>query len=244
MSALIHLYPKAWRDRYEAEFRDVLASRQPGIRDRIDIVVGAIDARLHPELPGQVPGGVPRRRVPVATIASFVGGIAFLAWIGLILRDFRGWDTAQPASDGLIFALAAISTVALAVAHAAIVFAGAAAIRPIGALGGSIAAVSFGLSVVGAGSMMAIALIGSALLGVAAIGRVLPVWLGVGWVGSAAAMAIGMLAFVAGNGRDVSLLLLVVPYGVTWVLVGAVTGRRGFPAPATSVATGVAGPAG
>lgn len=92
MSALIRLYPQAWRDRYEAEFRGVLASRPPGMRDRIDIVGGAIDARLHAELPGDVSGRPLRRRVPVVVVSSIVSGVAFLAWTGLVLRDFPGLE--------------------------------------------------------------------------------------------------------------------------------------------------------
>jgi hypothetical protein len=242
MSALIRLYPRAWRDRYETEFRELLEARRPGVRDRIDIVSGAIDARLHPEVPGQVPGGVPHRRVPVATITSMVGGVAFLGWIGLILRDFRGWGTGQPGSEALLLVLSAISTIALVAAHAAIVFAGAGTIRPIGVLGGSIAAVTFGLSVLGAGSLTVIALLASALLAIGSSGRVIPAWLGVGWVLSVAAMIVGMTAFVAGGGQDVGLLQLVVPYGLTWVLVGVVTARRGFPAPGAPADTIVDAP--
>jgi len=43
-----------------------------------------------------------------------------------------------------------------------------------------------------------------------------------------------MLAFGASAGREVGWLVLLVPYGVTWLLVGAVAGLRGFP---PSVAT-------
>lgn len=61
MSRLVRLYPAAWRERYEAELRAALASRPLTGRDRIDLVRGALDARLHPEL-----GGPPPRRLAVA----------------------------------------------------------------------------------------------------------------------------------------------------------------------------------
>ena len=50
MSALIRLYPPAWRKRYEAEFLELLEARPPTVYDRFDIVRGAIDARLHPQV--------------------------------------------------------------------------------------------------------------------------------------------------------------------------------------------------
>jgi hypothetical protein len=50
MSALIRLYPRAWRDRYEDEFLALLEARPPTLGDRIDIVRAAIDARLHPQV--------------------------------------------------------------------------------------------------------------------------------------------------------------------------------------------------
>jgi hypothetical protein len=52
MSRLIALYPREWRDRYEDEYLALLADRPPDRRDRLDIVRGAVDARLHPQVPG------------------------------------------------------------------------------------------------------------------------------------------------------------------------------------------------
>ena len=50
MSRLIGLYPQPWRARYEDELRDALSLRPLTFRDRVDLVRGALDARLHPEL--------------------------------------------------------------------------------------------------------------------------------------------------------------------------------------------------
>lgn len=50
MSALIRLYPQAWRDRYGDELSDLLSGRAIGIDGRLDLVRGAIDAHRHPEL--------------------------------------------------------------------------------------------------------------------------------------------------------------------------------------------------
>lgn len=50
MSRLIRLYPAAWRARYGAEFNELLDHRPLTLNDRIDLVRGAIDAHLHPQL--------------------------------------------------------------------------------------------------------------------------------------------------------------------------------------------------
>jgi hypothetical protein len=50
MSRLIRLYPRPWRERYEVEFVGLLAERQTTLLERFDIVRGAVDARLHPQV--------------------------------------------------------------------------------------------------------------------------------------------------------------------------------------------------
>lgn len=55
-TALIRLYPQAWRTRYGAEMAEMLASEPLTLRSATDLVAGAIDARLNPRL---VPAGTP-----------------------------------------------------------------------------------------------------------------------------------------------------------------------------------------
>jgi hypothetical protein len=50
VKSLVRLYPSAWRERYEAELVDLLAERPLSPRDAIDLVRGAIDAHLHPQV--------------------------------------------------------------------------------------------------------------------------------------------------------------------------------------------------
>jgi hypothetical protein len=49
MSRLVRLYPRAWRDRYENEFLDLLAERRLSPGDLVDTLRGAVDAHLHPK---------------------------------------------------------------------------------------------------------------------------------------------------------------------------------------------------
>ncbi|MFN8373855.1 MAG: hypothetical protein U0694_13395 [Anaerolineae bacterium] len=48
LALLLRLYPRAWRERYEQEFRALLDERGLSAGDVLDIVVGAMDARLSP----------------------------------------------------------------------------------------------------------------------------------------------------------------------------------------------------
>ena len=61
-SSLLLLYPRAWRDRYGAEMEEMLTAQRLTLRTALDLVAGAIDARLNPQLispsqRGQLEGG-------------------------------------------------------------------------------------------------------------------------------------------------------------------------------------------
>ncbi|MEA2609415.1 MAG: hypothetical protein QOJ75_1658 [Chloroflexota bacterium] len=55
MSRLVRLYPGAWRSRYEVELVELLGERPPTILERFDVIRGAVDAHLHPQVldPGE-----------------------------------------------------------------------------------------------------------------------------------------------------------------------------------------------
>jgi hypothetical protein len=48
MTWLLRLYPRVWRRRYGAEVAEMLAGRPFSLAVAIDLLAGAIDARLHP----------------------------------------------------------------------------------------------------------------------------------------------------------------------------------------------------
>jgi hypothetical protein len=51
MNWLLRLYPAPWRERYGEEFGAVLASQRPSPGLVLDVLAGAIDAHLHPQIP-------------------------------------------------------------------------------------------------------------------------------------------------------------------------------------------------
>lgn len=103
MSGLLRLYPAAWRERYEEEFLALLEARPPTLGDRFDVVRGAIDARLHPQV-GQathdpIKDGDTRdaRRLGIATV---VGAIAWVAAFGVVLMGPIRYDGDGAYRDG------------------------------------------------------------------------------------------------------------------------------------------------
>ncbi|MEK6721742.1 MAG: hypothetical protein AABZ33_13895 [Chloroflexota bacterium] len=79
MSRLVGLYPGPWRERYEAEFRELIAERPPTFADRIDIARGALDERLRPQVPG--PERTPDRVGfgPLVGFALLAGAVLIMA---------------------------------------------------------------------------------------------------------------------------------------------------------------------
>ena len=221
MTRLVSLYPRAWRDRYEPEFLALLAERPPERRDRIDIVRGAIDARLHPELRGAVKGRRRSRAAVLTGVAVAAAGLGWLAWIGLILRDFRGWGAGQPATADVMTLLAALGFLAMTIALVAIAVTFGDAIRPAGLPGATLAGVGFAFTAFGGGLTLLLGFIGVILLAWSMSDRVVPRWLAVVWIGSVALACSGFVAFIAGQGREVGLISLGVPFGIAWVTVGA-----------------------
>ena len=107
MTRLIGLYPRTWRDRYEDEFLALLAERPPDPLDRLDIVRGAIDARLHPQVKGSPVAPEPpvvRGPWPVrAGWLTLLGGVLWLAAFLVVVNSpmiVDQWgtyrDTARP----------------------------------------------------------------------------------------------------------------------------------------------------
>ena len=63
MNALLRLYPRAWRDRYGDELAALLDEQPATLLDRLDLIRGALDARMHPQVPGT--DAAPEREIPM-----------------------------------------------------------------------------------------------------------------------------------------------------------------------------------
>jgi hypothetical protein len=109
MSALLRLYPRAWRERYGDELLALLEARPPSLGDRLDVIRGAFDARLHPQVPGV--DATPEKEIPVVQrrfgLAAAGGGIVWIVAIASMLvlpRDIYGDRDTSLAAIGLAIA--------------------------------------------------------------------------------------------------------------------------------------------
>lgn len=237
MSKLVRLYPRDWRDRYETEFLSVLEARPPSTSDRLDIVRGAIDARLHRGFAGSSDRPQPTMQpARLAGATAAVAGLGFLAWTGLVLREFRGWGAGMPESAGVMVVLSTVTFLALAAAHLALAVAVGSNMRAVGTFAAAAAAVCFTLTGLGGGWTLVFALVASGVLAAAMACRSISRWLAAIWIGSSVLTLAVMLRFVEGGGQDVGLLAGAIPLGLSWILVAAVVTVRGLPSPAVHAA--------
>jgi hypothetical protein len=166
-SRLVRLYPAAWRARYGEEMRAVLEARPPGLRERLDLVRGALDAHLHPDRPSWLPAYV-----------SLAGGALWTSGALVVLAqpappDWPGYvvDMLPNALAGAALLLLAIMGVWLRLGDAASPFARVALQVAVAghlawlvAIGAALLAVDYGSTTAIAGTAAAI---GTFLVGVA-----------------------------------------------------------------------------
>jgi len=123
MSAILRLYPRAWRERYGDELLALLEDRPPSPLDLIDLTRGAFDARLHPQLPETQPV-TPERKNPMSDrlpgLAAIGGGLLFLVGVAMIglapLPSFDGYRETGLAMPVIFLSLPLIDVALIAAA--------------------------------------------------------------------------------------------------------------------------------
>ena len=107
MSRLVGLYPRAWRDRYEDEFLSLIRDRPPTLVERFDIVRGAVDARLHPQVRRTVddlpPSPESEDNLRLARrfgIGALIGAALWTAAAGIVLMGPVVYDGEGAYRDG------------------------------------------------------------------------------------------------------------------------------------------------
>lgn len=223
MNRLIELYPRAWRDRYELEFLGVMEARKPSLGDRVDVVRGAVDARLHPQVAATGPEDpAPSRSARLGGFLAVVGGLlwafAGIAFNSTLINPALGYKEVDAA--GAIAIAAALVT-----ALASLTLARSMPERPAVMSNTALAILFSGLTMLLPWPMVALGFmatcLATSLFALMAASRV-------GVTGLLLALAaVFALLF---NTEDQRALLLV-PLGVVWILFGAVVAVR--PAPAT-----------
>jgi hypothetical protein len=230
MSRLVRLYPRAWRDRYGDEFLSLITDRPPTLVDLFDIARGALDAHLHPQLPGAETAQQPlTHRIPglVALAAGLLwtANVTYLA----VRSDLAGdWGSLI----GIAFVLMLISLpgdymaaghgrrIAIGLGVIVACFVGIAAI-PAWPIKLVLAAIGY---LVVLGGMLGLAAVRA---GIGSSGR----WRLVG-LAIALPVLIGIPAAVGVTETSPSIRLiyaLIVPYGLAWLLIGLLMAIRGTP---------------
>jgi len=113
MSVLLRLYPAAWRERYGDEVAALLEEHPASTLDLLDLIRGALDAHLHPQVPGAA--RPPDKEITVNQrllgAMAAIGGIAWIigvASIFVLQRDAFGDRNLTLAMIGLALAIACI----------------------------------------------------------------------------------------------------------------------------------------
>jgi hypothetical protein len=229
MSRLVRLYPRAWRDRYEDEFLGLITDRPPTLLDRIDIVRGALDAHLHPQLPGSEPEPQPvTHRIPglIALTAGLLwtANVAYLAVRSDLTSD---WGSLI----GIAFVLMLISLPGDYLADDG---------RRIALAIGAVAASIVGANLLGWGWPAFVLYVTAELIVLAGFLVVAAIRAGIGSSGRwrlvvvtiALPLLIGIPAAVGVTETSPAarlLYALTLPYGLAWVLIGLRMAIRGAP---------------
>ena len=93
---LVRLYPRAWRERYGEEFRELVASHEAGPRLIFDVLIGALDARLAPQpqvaesAKGAVAGGRAMEILKAGCGSAAISRAEALKYAGLTLAATLG----------------------------------------------------------------------------------------------------------------------------------------------------------
>ncbi len=226
MSLLLALYPRAWRDRYGDEFTDLLQARPPSFRDRVDIVIGAIDARVNP----QVPGADERERAVggdrAARVAAIVTGVFLTIWGVVGATSMVPWDSnvgpqASPELMNLAWVSGLLGSLLAPVACGIIVVRYERALGGAGAVGAILTPVGLLMAELGMGMLALVVLAaGVVLFSWRASGRILGAPAALAFAAGTLLAVGAFFAFAAGNGQDVRVLLPLVAMGPAWILMG------------------------
>ncbi len=231
--SLLRLYPAAWRARYGDEFAELLASRPPRLSDQLDILLGALDARINPQL-----GAAPASELALPGDRSvrgltIVAGVLLTAWAAIGVSQVGRWDSPMAAGQQALLNVAwvagLVGSILITIALLRIALRFDQSIGSAGAVGAVLTGSGLLFSSFGAGIVRLAALgLGTALLARRLHGRLLGTVPVAVLAGTTAALIAAMLWFAGTGGQDVGILWIGLSYGPAWVLVGA---RLRTPAP-------------
>ncbi len=111
MNALVRLYPRAWRERYGDELAALLEDQPATLLDRFDLIRGAVDARLHPQVPGH--DVAPEQEIPMdrrllGAVAALGGAVWLVGVASMFILPLRADGYREADLAFLTFAAATV----------------------------------------------------------------------------------------------------------------------------------------
>jgi hypothetical protein len=196
----LRLYPRAWRERYGDELEAVLETDGLGMRSRLDLIRGAVDARLHPAVPSPLP--------VVAALSASAFAVAHAIALGTepVPTDWPGY--LEPALPLIIASVLALIPAVIglwlklgdadgALGRVGIILAVVGYVAWLAALVAAATRLAYGPFTAAAAT---VAMVGTAALGAALVGRarvLLGTLLGAAALAGVAPPAVGWPAFAA-----------------------------------------------
>ena len=99
-AAIVACYPRDWRERYGEELTELLAREQHSPRVAFDLLRGALDAHLHPQVGQGRPARV-RRAVGVALLAAALVAAGYVGQHPTTARTFDTFTASRQAQVGV-----------------------------------------------------------------------------------------------------------------------------------------------
>ena len=220
MPGLLRLYPAAWRARYGEEFAELLAARPPGFRDRLDIIAGAVDARLRPQVVQDAQAHAPRDWS--ASVLVVVGGTLLTAWAVIGVLFVGPWeDPAVQRMLGASFVTGLAGSVLVAAALLLIASRYDWSIGAAGAVGGVLTGSGLVFSSFGGGGVALLMILGgTVMLAWRLRGRLVGTVPALVLTVTTMLVVIAFLAVAANSWTDLTPFYLILAYGPAWMLVG------------------------
>lgn len=222
---LVRLYPAVWRARYGEEFAELLAARPPRLRDRLDILRGAVDARMHPQLDPNATGEarLPHDRSIGAMLVT--AGILLTMWAAFGVVQMPRWESgdaiASPDLMAVSYASGMLGSFIILVALVVLAFRYDWSIGSTGAIAALSTALGIFLAALGAGVLALVLLAGGGVvLAWRMRGRLLGTAAAVALALGTTVTAVAFIMFAAGGGQDTGILWGLLAFGPMWMVVG------------------------